>query len=110
MAGCCLGKIDSQPGIIELAVMIEDTSPQTFSVEGGGLLQGLLTAQPLGFTQSQLARHPVIYFEAKAVIGAFPPLIVGYNKGLVLYQVRCIPSEDTPFMQCLCHQFDIALL
>ncbi len=103
-------QIDRQPGIVELAVMIKHPAPQAFGIQRRGQLQHLLARQPPRLPKTQFAGHPVIDFEPDTIIGAFPPFVIGDDKGLVLDQVRRIAAKDPAFMQRFGHQFDIALL
>ena len=100
---------DAQPRVVKLAVEIANAAPQTFRSQGGQMFQHLrarnrLRALPLEFPGQQ-----IVQFQARSVVGPFPPGIVGDDEGDWANQVRRIFQEASAFAQRFTDQSEVPL-
>ena len=106
---CRLGKVHSQPRVIELAVIIFHATVQSLLPYGWHAFQHFVLVQNTDLADLQFAGQQVINPQAKAVIKFIDEVEGGNDEGLPAGEVRRISQQDTTLLQRLADQFDVAL-
>src|SRR2546426_220644 len=75
-----LGQVNQQRAGVELAVMIEHAPAQAILFEGWNALQHFLTGEQPRAPKPIFAGEQIVHFQADAVKGRFPPLVVRDDK------------------------------
>ena len=105
-----LDEIDQQPGVVELAVVVDDAAAQTVRPDCRQPPQRLLARQDRRVAEAVLTGEHVVDLQPDAVERRLPPVVVGNHERQVGDQVRRIAAQHAALLERLHHQRDVALL
>ena len=105
-----LDQVDQQPGVVELAVVVDHSAAQAFGPDRRQPRQRLVPREDLRGSEPVLAGQDVVDLQAQPVEGRLPPVVAGHDERQVADQVRSILSKQPALLERLHHQRDVALL
>ena len=105
-----LGQVDQQPGVVELAVVVEDAAAQSVLLQLRDAGEHLFLPRVARLPEAVAESQHVVDLHADAVERGLPPGVVGHDEGQVMDQVRGILAENAAFLQRLHDEGHVALL
>ncbi len=105
-----LGEVDREPGVVELAVVIDDAASEAAGLDGGKPLERFFAGEVSRRAEAELSREGVVDAEADAVERSFPPVVVGNDEGELVDEVRRVLAQPAPFLEGFQYEGDVSLL
>ena len=104
-----LREVDGEPGVIELAVVVNHPAAQRFGFDCWNALQGFGARQQLRRANSQTTGQRVVNLHSHAVERPFPPLIARHHERAVTHQMGRVPHQQSPLAQRFDDERHVAL-